>query len=371
MTAATTSRTKSPSLSRRLLGSGLLDALTAPHGVDRYLELLRPTWSLSEPRAEITAVRRRGGSVTLGLRPNAAWAGFRAGQFVRVAVEIDGVLESRCYSPAGSEYDDRSLELTVKAHQHGRVSRHLFEHARPGLTLGLSAAEGDFVLPAKRPERLLLISGGSGITPVMSMLRTLSAEGHRGAVTFLHYAARPDDAAYLDELERIAAHTPNVVVAHSYTRERDASALRGHICREHLELVAPDYADAQTYVCGPPALIAWTRERWARESIDDRLHIESFLPPTIAPAGDPAEGTITFAGSGISVANDGQPLLVAAEHAGLSPAFGCRMGICHTCTTCKAAGVVRDARSGEISSPEREDIQICVSVPLGDVQVDL
>src|SRR5438876_8080705 len=92
-------------LGRRLLGSALLEALAAPHGVDRYLELIRPSWSLREARAEVIEVRRQtADNVTLTLRPNENWNGFSTGQFVRMTVEIDGVRQTRCYSPACSEH---------------------------------------------------------------------------------------------------------------------------------------------------------------------------------------------------------------------------------------------------------------------------
>ena len=169
-------------LSRRLLGSPLLEALAAPHGVDRYLELIRPSWSLHATRAEVVDVRRQtSDSVTLTLRPNENWQGFSTGQFVRLTVEIDGVRHTRCYSPACSEHAaGGALELTVSTHPEGKVSRYLRDHARPGMVVGLTPADGDFVLPDARPEHLLLISGGSGITPVMSMLRTLCDEGLPG-----------------------------------------------------------------------------------------------------------------------------------------------------------------------------------------------
>ncbi len=107
MTTAAAPRPQPPTpvrrLGRRVLGSGLLEALAAPHGVDRYLELIRPSWSLSEARAEVVEVRRQtGDSVTLTLRPNENWQGFSTGQFVRLTVEIDGVRQTRCYSPACS-----------------------------------------------------------------------------------------------------------------------------------------------------------------------------------------------------------------------------------------------------------------------------
>ena len=175
MPTATTPRR----LGRRLLSSGLLEALAYPHGVDRYVELVRPLLVRREVRAEVIAVRHQTPkSVTLTLCPNENWRGLRAGQFVGVTVEIDGVRETRPYSPAGSQHAAAGvLELTVSTHPEGRVSRYLREHARPGMIVGLTQAQGEFVLPDPRPERVLLISGGSGITPVMAMLRTLCEEG--------------------------------------------------------------------------------------------------------------------------------------------------------------------------------------------------
>ena len=358
-------------LGRRLLGSGLLEALAAPHGVDRYLELIRPSWSLRETRAEVIDVRRQtADSVTLTLRPNENWDGFDTGQFVRLTVEIDGVRHTRCYSPACSDHAPDRIEITVKAHPEGRVSGFLNRAARRGMVVGLSAADGDFILPADRPERLLLISGGSGITPVMSMLRTLCDEGHAGAVTFVHYAPTRDDVIYRSELGEIAARHSNVRILHAYTREAGA-ALTGHLSREHLSVIAPDHGAAEAYVCGPPGLIESARRIWAEDRIEQRLHVESFLPPSLAIASDRAEGSVSFAQTRERVANSGRSLLEQAEQAGLSPQFGCRMGICHTCTCRKTAGTVRNLVSGEVSSAEEEDIQICVSVPVGDVELDL
>jgi ferredoxin-NADP reductase len=357
--------------SRRLLGSGLLEALAAPHGVDRYLELIRPSWSLREARAVVIRVgRQTADSVTLTLRPNENWEGFSAGQFVRVTVEIDGVRQMRCYSPACSEHTPDRIEITVKAHPEGQVSGFLNRAAHPGMVVGLSAAEGDFVLPPDRPERLLLISAGSGITPVMSMLRTLCDEGHAGAVTFMHYAPARDDVIYRSVLGEIAARHANVRLVPAYTREAGGS-LSGHLCREHLDAVAPDLVGAETYVCGPPGLIESARRMWAEDGIEELLHLESFLPPSLAIASDRAEGIVSFAQARERAPNSGRSLLEQAEQAGLSPQFGCRMGICHTCTCRKTGGTVRNLVSGEVSSADDENIQICVSVPVGDVELDL
>lgn len=357
---------------RRLLRSGLVEALAAPHGVDRYLELVQTTRSLRDPPAEIVVVRRQtADSVTLTLRPSEGWDGFRAGQFIRLTVEIAGALETRCYSLACGEQTEERLEITAKAHPAGRVSRYLNEHARPGVVVGMSAADGDFALPRERPERLLLISSGSGITPVMSMLRTLCAEGHAGTVTFLHYARSAEDVIYRRELAAIAARHPNMRLELAYTREPAGGRLAGHISREHLRRVVGDHRQAQTYACGAPGLLAWVRDAWAEDGIEQLLHVESFLPPSFTVDGDGANGSVGFARSGQRIPSDGGLLLEQAERAGLCPEFGCRMGICRICTARKTAGNVRNVLSGEVSGAGEEDIQICVSAPVGDVELAL
>ena len=209
----------------------LLEALATPHGIDRYLELVSPMLTVRELRAEVTDVHRStADSVTLTLRPTRQWRGFRAGQFVQLTVEIDGVRRTRCYSPSCSQYrSDGRIEITVKAHPEGLVSQYLHANARPGLVVGLSQADGTFCLPDERPERSLLVSGGSGITPVLSMLRTLCDEGYAGEIVFLHYAYTAADVAHGAELQSLAAAHDNVrvvLVLHRCRRRRSHRVLR-------------------------------------------------------------------------------------------------------------------------------------------------
>jgi stearoyl-CoA 9-desaturase NADPH oxidoreductase len=340
----------------RFLRSPVVDLLVGPHGIDRYLELIRPEFTVRDARAQVVAVRRQTArSVTLSLSPNSAWRGFRAGQFVRVGVEIDGVRRTRTYSPASSERADGLLELTVTVHPEGLVSRHLESAVRPGTIVHLGEAQGDFVLPAERPERLVLISGGSGITPVMSMLRTVRDEGFDGEIEFIHYARTTADWLYRSELEA----TPGVRSRFIATREGG-------------ERLTPDaldgiYDHAYAAVCGPPALLEAARTIFPPE----RLLTETFTPPTLTVSGEAATGTLRFNRSGRAAEIGVGTLLEQAEAAGLQPEVGCRMGICHTCTCRKTAGAVRDVRTGEVSDEEDEDIQLCVSVPAGDVALEI
>jgi len=353
---------------RRLLSSPLVDLLLGPYGVDRYLELIRPDLTIRDARARVLSIQRQTPrSATVTLRPNAAWRGFTAGQFVPVGVDIEGIRRTRTYSPACSEHRaDGLLELTVTAHPGGLVSRHLLRRLRPGDVVHLGQASGTFLLPAPRPQRLVLISGGSGITPLLSMLRSLCEEGHRGEVTFVHYARTAADWLYRSEVERLAAVHPGIQVHYIATREGG----------RHIE---PDFvaellggapaAEAQAAVCGPPTLIEAVRSIWSEAP--DPVLAETFTPPSLGITGAAASGSLRFVRSDVTAPVRPGTLLEQAEGAGLSPEFGCRMGICHTCTCRKQAGAVRNLRTGEVSTEEDEDIQLCISVPAGDVALEL
>jgi ferredoxin-NADP reductase len=359
-----------PGLGRRLLHSPLLEALAYPHGVDRYIELVRPLL-VRDARAEIAAVHHQTAkSVTLTLLPNENWRGLRAGQFVNLSVEIDGVRETRPYSPCGSQHAaGGALELTISTHPEGKVSRYLRDHARPGMVVGLSQAQGEFTLPDERPQRVLLISGGSGITPALAILRTLCDEGSAREVAFLNYARSPELALYERELRELAAANRGVSVARGFTRGAGGE-LAGRFCAEHVEQLIGDAADAATFVCGPPALIDAVRALWTARGLPEPT-VETFTPPAIAFDPAAATGVVRFAASEREAENSGLPLLEQAEDAGLAPDHGCRMGICNTCSCRKVSGAVRNALTGEVSSAEDEPIRICVSVPLGDVELDL
>jgi stearoyl-CoA 9-desaturase NADPH oxidoreductase len=350
-----------------------LEAVATPHSVDSYLEQFDPLLVAGECRAEVVAVERgTEESVTLTLRPNRVWKGFRAGQFVNVAVEIDGVRHQRCYSPACAEGRGETVEITTKRHPEGLVSNFLVDRAERGMVVGLSPAEGDFQLPDPRPRSsgVLLIGGGSGITPLMAMLRTLLAEGYDRPIALLHYSPDADRCIYRDELERLAAAHPNFQLLRSYTRAPGTGELDGHFSPTHLPQAEFDFTAAETFACGPPALLDAVRGTWAN-GLEHRLHVESFVPPTFVPAGEAGEGQVRFADSDLEVTNSGASLLEQAEAAGLSPESGCRMGICHTCTCRKRSGTHKNLITGEVSSAPDEEIQLCVSAALGDLTVEL
>ncbi|WP_405161573.1 ferredoxin reductase [Nocardia sp. NBC_01499] len=365
----------------------LVQTLTTPHPLDRYLELVRPTLTAREMRAEITKVDRSvPGSVTLTLRPTRQWKGHAAGQYVQIGVVINGVRHARCYSPidpAGGR--GRHIQLTVKAHPDGLVSQYLARNAAPGMVVDLAPAAGAFRLPDLRPDRVLLISGGSGITPVLSMLRTLADEGYPGEVVFLHYAKSPEVVPHRAELDAIARQHKNfrIELRHPWrsdTTRIDATApwidvapatSSGYFDYDELERVAPWFADAHTYVCGPQSLMDAVRKIYEAEQLDDRLHTEEFTLSLTPVDADEAFGTVRFSASGVAADNNGAPLLEQAESAGLTPEYGCRMGICFSCTAVRRTGCTRNLRTGETDSDPDQPIQLCINAPVGDVDIDI
>ena len=365
-------------LAQTLLRSRALEALTSPHGVDRYLEIANPMWAAKEVRARVVDVRREVDVpghppvATLTLQPTSTWRGHRAGQHVQLGVEVDGARRTtRVFSVSSpdSRAGDR-FTVTMRANPDGVVSRYLVERARVGTVVHLSQAQGGFVLPDRVPDHVLLVSGGSGITPVMSMLRSLQRRTHRGRVTFLHYAQSPDHqifAAELDEVRRSGWGT-DVHLLHPELGDPALSPA-------YLERLVPGYRDVPTWACGPAPLMSAVHAAYEGS---EALHVEYFKVGTArsarsggADGDDPAEGTVTFTRSGVDVGNDGGTLLEQAEAAGLTPEAGCRMGICLTCTTRKTEGTVRNVLTGETSSLPDEDIRICVSAPCTSTALDL
>lgn len=357
-----------------------LDPLAGPNGLDPYLRHLDRTWSGHDIRGRIVALGHpTTDSVRLTVRPSAGWTGFVAGQHVTVGVEIDGVRHQRCFSPATSTHRSDTFDLIVKVHPGSVVGRHLRSTARVGDVVGIDGPSGNFTLPepAARPDRMLLVSGGSGCTPILSMIRTLADERHSGAVTWLHYDRSPKAVVHDADLDRLRALLPGLRTFTAFTRADGTGDLDGHLTEAHLDHVEPGWRGLPIWACGPAALLGDVRTCFDAAGVPDAVHAEAFtfdLAP--APASYDGGGTVSLRRSGRTIDDDGRPLLVQAEAAGLSPAHGCRMGICHTCTTPLVAGTVRDPTSAVLTTVAPGDpcgtgVRLCVSAPVGDVELDL
>ncbi len=364
-------------LIRAALASRPVASLTSPHSIDQYLEHVHPMWTVTQVRARVVeVVRETGVASTVVLRPNGAWRGFKAGQHVEFGVEVEGKRRVRVFSVSSSEHrSGRTFSVSVKAHPDGYVSQHLHHALKPGDLVHLSQADGEFVLPATLPDELLLLSGGSGITPVMSMLRTLrdaKPGTQRPRVTFLHYARSREDEMFTAELDALGELADLVRVVRVYTRVPEPGAeLTGRFTAEHLAAIGVDPATTLTYACGPAGLIASVREAYEAAGADEQLRVEYFKVPTVDLDAEDATGTLTFEDSGLSADNSGATILEQAEAAGLSPEYGCRMGVCNTCAVKKNHGAVRHVITGEVAANTDETVKICVQVPVGDVSMAL
>jgi len=303
------------------------------------------------------------------MQPNALWQGkhsARAGQFVQLRLEIDGRRVERIYS-LSSRPGARLIAITVKRQPGGLVSPYLHAHVKVGDVLTLSQPEGDFVLPQPLPQKILLLSAGSGITPVMSMLRDLQAKQYQGDVLFLHVCRSPADLIFAHALQRIAAAFPELSLLIRF------DDVDGPFTAEALEYAVPDLSERSTWMCGPAGFMEMVRRHWQDKAIAAPLHSEQFaampMQPTTAP-GTPV--TVVLASSNTQFVTKGvDPLLVQAEKAGLTPKHGCRMGICRSCQCTKRSGMVENRQTGEVSSAPNEAIRLCISVARSDLLLDL
>lgn len=347
----------------------LVGPATTPLLPDDFLKLVNPLWSARELRGRVVAVRpETRDSATLVIRPG--WGfGFdhRPGQYIGIGLLVEGRWRWRSYSltspPASGA--DRTLSITVKAMPEGFLSGHLVNGVRPGTVVRLATPRGQFVLPDPPPASILFLTAGSGITPVMAMLRTMVRRGTIDAtdVVHLHSAPTAEDVMFAGELAALARSHPG------YRLTVRATRTEGRLQPSGLAGAVPDWRDRQTWACGPEGMLSEAEKHWAAAGVADRLHLERFAA-TRRPAAS-GGGAVTFARTGTTlVADAATSLLEAGERAGVRLPFGCRMGICHTCVVSLVDGRVRDLRTG-VEQEAGTRVQTCVSAASGDCVVDI
>jgi stearoyl-CoA 9-desaturase NADPH oxidoreductase len=347
----------------------LLRSFTSPLQPDDYLELINPLWSTRELRGRVERVEREtAAAATVTIRPGWEWPGHRAGQYVRLGVRVNGVHHWRAYSLTSDPgRRDGRITITPKLVESGRVSPFLTEHVRRGEIVRLGGVEGGFVLPEPAPARLLFISAGSGITPITSMLRSLSRRSQLRDVVHVHCERAPEAVIFGRELRALAG------ARGGYRLHEWISGRSGRLSPARLEELCPDWQRREAYACGPGGLLKAIRARFDRDGDPARLHTEHFQPDEhLGEHGHGQGGPIRFCASGVEARSDGrQPLLAAGEDAGARLPHGCRMGICHSCLGRLRAGRVRDLRSGRVHGQPGELVQTCVNAPEGPVEIEL
>jgi stearoyl-CoA 9-desaturase NADPH oxidoreductase len=356
---------KVPAMRRRALRA--MSSLFSPLLPDDYLELINPLWSTRELRGRIERIERETeDAVTVVIRPGYEWEGHEPGQYLRIGVVVDGVHHWRAYSlTSDPDREDGCISVTPKLVEEGQVSPHLVREAKPGTIVRLGGVEGTFKLPEPPPRRLFFISAGSGITPIMSMLRALDHRDALDDVIHVHSARTEDDIIFGEQLRELEQRNDG------YALQRRLTGEQGRMKPSDLDELCPDWRERETFLSGPGELIDALIAHWEEHADPDRLHLERFQPK-IGENAEGEGGPIKFTESDAEAESDGsQPILVAGEDAGLELPFGCRMGICHTCVGRLCSGQLRDMRTGEVHGTEGEMVRTCVNAPEGPVEIAL
>jgi len=358
---------KVPALQRRVLRA--IRSFTSPLLPDDYLELINPLWSTRELRGRIERIEpETADAATVVIRPGYEWEGHVPGQYLRVGIDIDGRRHWRAYSlTSDPDRPDGCISITPKNVDEGVVSPVLVRGRRLGVVLGLGGVEGEFVLPDPVPEKLLFISAGSGITPIMSMLRSLDGDDAIGDVVVLHSARTADEVIFGPELRSLSQRHKRFRLHEQHTADM------GRLAPEHLDELCPDWREREAFLSGPADMLDAMDDHWQEHGDCERMHMERFQPKLSATDGAQGDGgTITFVSSKAEAQSDGStPILAAGEEAGLDLPFGCREGICHTCVGELSSGQVRDMRSGNVYGQEGEMIRTCISAPEGPIEIRL
>jgi stearoyl-CoA 9-desaturase NADPH oxidoreductase len=306
-------------------------------------------------------------SATILVKPGRDWAGHVPGQYVRVGVDVDGVRLWRTYSLTHGPRPDRNLSFTVKAIPGGVVSNHLVHRAKAGTMIQLEQAEGEFVLPTPVPRKLLLLTAGSGITPVIGMLRNLFSRRVPLSSDIVLVAVNQTEssAIFRDELR------DHGTAGHLSLVERYDDR-HGVLDVAELDELVPDLTERLTYACGPAGLLDALEKHHADRGLS--LTTERFRP-ALVEAGE--GGTVTFADGREVEADGATPILDVAENAGVLMPSGCRMGICLGCVGPMKSGAVRDLRNGAITTavpgetnPDGVPIQTCINAAAGACHID-
>lgn len=360
------------------IGRWLAETLTTRPSFSSYfapfMQYWQPGWSTHAWRATVMQIRSELSDVySLVLKPDSRWAGFVAGQYVQLTVEKDGAFCTRTFSISSSPAHWQTtglIELTIREQVGGRITPWLRQHLHANSVVNISAAQGEFTLqqvPEHRP--LLLIAGGSGLTPLHSMLQQLSSEVSAREVHLLVYARDSQHFLFQQALLGYETSLSNLSI-----QWMDSEQV-GFIDESHLQPLQR-LLECDVFVCGPSPMIKAARDALRVLHVaDERVHFEYFgAAPLDRVAQLDASRVVQFSRSQhvLDVAQaSNQSLLEMAEQSGLNPVSGCRIGVCHQCICQKERGVVLNTRTGEYSDTGPEEIQLCLSVPVTDVVVSL
>lgn len=332
----------------------------------------KPNWQANNHRAQVISVRHEQDELfSLVLKPQRSWPGFKAGQHIDFIHEHNGRRFFRTFSlsQAPSHHTENGLiELTIRKHDKGRITPHLDQWLNVKDWVNISKARGHFTLPEQACP-LLLVAGGSGITPFRSMLHEMAKSQSESKIDLMYYT-RTASPPFAEEWIKLSQQLPGLTIHHFNTQRAQ------RISKEQIAQCCPEVTSRQAFLCGPAGMTAAAYQSLTDLGLDHSdIHQESFGHTLKTPNTLNNETKVHFAASDVVVNHSNQAtpqsLLVTAEAAKLNPLSGCRMGVCHQCQCRKQQGVVFNTLTQQYSEAGSEDIQLCVSIPATDVTLEL
>ena len=320
--------------------------------------------------------------------PSGAWFDYQPGQFITLDLPVPGGNVQRTYTISSSPSRPLSISVTVKAQMGSIGTRWMLDHLRPGMRLKAFGPAGIFSFLRHEAPKYLMISAGSGITPMMSMTTWAWDSGEMPDIVFVHAARAPSDIIFRQRLEGMADRVPGLQLRFTVEESdpfRTWHGYRGRLNQIMLGLMAPDYLEREVFCCGPEPFMQAVRDMLIALGYDmDRYHQESFGAPIRNEADAPvlddlvpdedSAAQITFAASGITAkCAETDTVLAVAKANGLNIPSGCTFGLCGTCRIKKTSGEVHMVHNGGITDEDIEEgyILACCSHPIGAIAVEV
>lgn len=356
------------------LSNQLFNTSSAQAFIEPVIQAFSPDFRISEPTSKVTGVSwNNRNTYTVRIKPHKSWKKFHPGQFVQLSLEKDGAYLSRCFSISSTPEHFRStgeIEVTVKAHKKGKVTPWIPEAIKAGSRVYLSQAQGDFTL-RESSHRKLFIAGGSGITPIISMLRANTSAEWMNSAVLIFYVRQASDRIFISELKQLGLKGLRYEFIYTSTQ--------GRFSPSHLTQACPDFVDRDIYMCGPGGMISDVTETSQQEGVsEDQLFSEYFSqqisnvdPDEISDEAIEIHYEQSRTQQTLNPSRTQKTLLELAEGSGLSPTSGCRIGVCHQCICKKKQGRVYNTKTKQISDTGEEEIQLCLSIPLDNVALEL
>jgi ferredoxin-NADP reductase len=320
---------------------------------------------------------------------------FLPGQFITLELTIDGEVTNRSYTLSSSPTRPHVISITVKRKPDGIVSNWLHDHMKVGMAISALGPTGDFTCVLHPAKKYLFLSGGSGITPLMSMARSFHDLAEDADLIFMHSARSPMDIIFKKELDLMTfnqTHFQPKFICASIDKSATPDSqpewlIEGMLTAETLKRAAPDFLEREVFTCGPAPYMASVRNLLAAAGFAmEHYHEESFtfdeLPAAVQSSAQPVESvtqsngntfsvTLTKSEATVQCAPD-QFILDAARNAGLRLPSSCSKGLCGTCKSKLISGQVDMKHGGGIRQREIDQglFLPCCSTPLSDLVIE-